>query len=324
MKIVISIDDNGKVLIEDGSFVNLRPNKGKSILADIPDMTVIDIETTGLDSYCCSIIELAAVKIRNHQIIDKFQTLIDPEEEIDSFIIELTGITNEMVKGKPLFKDVIEEYLTFIGQDIVMGHNVNFDVNFLYDKCIDLNLDFQNDFLDTMRLSRRLFKKLSNHKLITLVKAFGIEEKTSHRAMDDAEQTFHCYEYMIKYAFTNGINISELNLSRNKTLAKHIIATSDEFDIAHPLFKKTCVFTGTLERMTRKEAMQLVANIGGLVADNVTKETNYLILGNNDYRASLKEGKSNKQKRAEKMELDGFDIDIIPEQAFYELIFCND
>jgi DNA polymerase-3 subunit epsilon len=168
-----------------------------------------------------------------------------------------------------------------------------------------------------------LFKELPNHKLGTLVKTFGIGETISHRAIADAEHTFQCYEYMIKHTAANGICFSELDTRRNKALAKHIAATSDEFDTAHPLYGKTCVFTGVLERMTRREAMQLVVNIGGLVADNVTKETNFLILGNNDYKASIKEGKSTKQKKAEDMKLKGKDIEIMPEKVFYDLIFLE-
>lgn len=75
--------------------------------------------------------------------------------------------------------------------------------------------------------------------------------------------------------------------------------------------------------MVRKEAMQIVADLGGKNADNVTKKTNYLILGNNDYCKSIKDGKSSKQKKAEKLKLDGYDIEIIPENVFYDIISEN-
>ena len=72
--------------------------------------------------------------------------------------------------------------------------------------------------------------------------------------------------------------------------------------------------------MPRKEAMQLVANLGGINGDSVTKKTNYLILGNNDYCKAIRDGKSNKQKKAEKLKLEGHDIEILPETVFYELL----
>lgn len=92
------------------------------------------------------------------------------------------------------------------------------------------------------------------------------------------------------------------------------------FDENHPLFGKVCVFTGTLEKMQRKEVMQLVADLGGIPGDNITKKTNYLVLGNNDYCKTIKDGKSTKQKKAEKLILDGADLQIIPEEVFYELV----
>ena len=81
-----------------------------------------------------------------------------------------------------------------------------------------------------------------------------------------------------------------------------------------------CVFTGTLEKMSRKDAMQLVVDFGGSVGDNVTKKTNYLILGNNDFCQSIKDGKSNKQKKAEDLILKGHDIEILSENVFYDLV----
>ena len=76
----------------------------------------------------------------------------------------------------------------------------------------------------------------------------------------------------------------------------------------------------TLEKMARKDAMQIVVDLGGLVGNSVTKKTNYLILGNNDYCSSIKGGKSSKQKKAESLKLAGNDIEIISENVFYDMI----
>ena len=105
--------------------------------------------------------------------------------------------------------------------------------------------------------------------------------------------------------------------------ASDIVSSSENVDPSNPLFGKVCVFTGTLEKMVRKDAMQLVANLGGINADNVTKKTNYLVLGNNDYCSSIKDGKSSKQKKAEKLKLSGQDIEIIPENVFYDIVSCD-
>ena len=99
-----------------------------------------------------------------------------------------------------------------------------------------------------------------------------------------------------------------------------LVASANQIDEDNPLYGQVCVFTGILQQYTRQEAAQIVVNIGGICANNVTKKTNYLILGNNDYCAAIKDGKSSKQKKAEAYKLNGQDIEIIPESVFYDMI----
>ena len=94
----------------------------------------------------------------------------------------------------------------------------------------------------------------------------------------------------------------------------------NEFDEDNPFYGKTVVVTGVLQKMSRAEVMQLIADIGGITGDNVTKKTDYLVLGNNDYCKSIRDGKSSKQKKAEKYILDGLDIKIISENTYYDMI----
>src|SRR5699024_4501797 len=120
----------------------------------------------------------------------------------------------------------------------IVGYNVNFDINFLYDNLLECRDEkLSNDFVDVMRIAKRVLPG-----------------------------------------------------------AKDISTEKTEFNESHPLFGKVCVFTGKLEKMQRKEAMQLVADLGGIPGDRVTKKTSYLILGNNDYCKTIKDGKSSKQK----------------------------
>ena len=102
-----------------------------------------------------------------------------------------------------------------------------------------------------------------------------------------------------------------------------ITATTDDIDEDGFFYGRHVVFTGKLERMTRKEAMQIVVNMGGILDNSVNKHTNYLILGNNDYNAVLHGEKSSKHKKAEKLKLEGQDIDIIDEFTFYDIINGN-
>jgi len=186
--------------LSTGTYKPYREYKGKSLLALVPDYVAVDIETTGLDPQQNDIIEIGAIRIIDGQKAGSFSSLINPGYEIDEFITGLTGITNEMLASAPAIEDVLPHFLEFVGESIVLGHNVNFDVNFIYDNCEStLGRSFANDFVDTMRLSRRLYPEHRHHRLSDLVGRFGVGEAVEHRALADAEQTFRCYEYMKMY-----------------------------------------------------------------------------------------------------------------------------
>lgn len=312
-------------------------NKGKSIIDFPNEYIVIDIETTGLDPSYDEIIEIAALKISNDEIISSFSSLCKPTPYtssddgvttlcyVDEFITKLTGITNEMLSEAPITEIVIKDFIEFIGDSILIGHNVNFDVNFLYDSVKQYyNLDFSNNFIDTMRIARKLLPELKHHRLIDLIKHYGISSTSSHRAMPDVENTYTLFQklksgVMDKYETVQ--EFSALFLKNYKAIdIKSIKPTTESFDDTHPLYNKMCVFTGTLEKMARKDAMQIVVNLGGMCGNSVTLNTNYLILGNLEYTSNIKGDKSNKLKKAEQLKLKGKDIEIISENVFYDLI----
>ena len=325
-----------------------REQKGKSLIDFPKDYCVIDIETTGLDPKYDEIIEVSALKIRDNKVIEKYTSLVKPEqriivygEEIDSFIeegrrvkyiddfiAELTGITNQMLHDAPSIDEVLTSFNKFIGNDILIGHNINFDINFLYDNCINnMKEPLINNFIDTLRLSRKVLPELKHHRLDDLIKYFHKETRNQHRALNDCSLTNEIYkelESLIKekYGSLDAFKEQCKKYSSTKSLrAKDIIAQTTEFNEEHPLFGKVCVFTGTLEKMQRKDAMQIVVNLGGICGDKVTSRTNFLILGNNDYCKTIKDGKSNKQKMAERLKIEGNDIEIISENVFYDYIF---
>lgn len=316
--------------IDAKSFRSGREEKGNSLLAFPDDYVVVDLETTGLSPEYDSILEVCALKVRGNKISDVFSSLVNsgPYVYIDEFITSLTGITREMIDNAPKIENVFPDFLDFIGFDIVMGHNVNFDVNFIYDESMRLlDKPFSNNFIDTMRISRRLHPEERHHRLPDLAQRYSIDSIGAHRAQKDCEITKACYdilssEVLQKYGgydrFTDYLSSTVRGIR-----AKDISTDNQNFDEDHILYGKVCVFTGTLEKMARKEAMQIVADLGGINADSVTKKTNYLILGCNDYCKSIKDGKSNKQKKAEKMQLSGQDIIVISEDAFYEMVGLN-
>lgn len=297
-----------------------RTHKGKSLLLFPEDYTVVDIETTGFDPMFDEIIEVAGIKYRGRNEVGRFQSLVKPDDGIPDYITALTGITNEMVADAPGIEDVLPRFLEFIGEDIVVGHNVHFDVNFLYDYAEDFELKpFSNDLVDTLRLSRRLYPELQGHKLSALAAHFGVEPDGEHRALADCVTTQKCLSAMDAYAAQNG-GIPESAEDLYRKLSKTIVAETSDFDPDSLIYGRTFAFTGKLERMTRKEAMQAVVNAGGHCTDGVVAETNYLVLGNNDYCKAIKDGKSAKQKKAEKMKLNGADIESISESVFCDML----
>ena len=162
--------------------------KGQSLFAFPDDYTVVDIETTGLSSGECEIIEVSALQYRDEVLIGTFSSLIKPTESISPFITALTGITDDMVKDAPDIQKVMGEFYDFVGKDILIGHNVNFDVNFLYDNLwLHNGLVLDNAFVDTLRLARKALPHLTNHKQTTVAAYYGITTDGAHRALRDCE-----------------------------------------------------------------------------------------------------------------------------------------
>lgn len=319
--ITISFDLENGVSI-GGIPRTVRENKGKSQLAFIDDYVVLDLETTGLDPAFDEIIEVAAIKFSNGEKVSEFTTLVKPENKIDEYIKELTGITNEMVKDAPKIEKVLPDLMNFLGDSVIIAHNANFDINFLYDNnMLYFNEPITNRFIDTMRISRRLFRDIS-HRLIDLAMEFKISVEVQHRAMADCEVTQKVYEYMRNHCAVNNIDIvAFLKTSHGKSFdLKEFKPETEEFDVSHPIYGMSVCFTGTLEKFQRKEVLQIVTNLGGIPSDSVTKNTNILVLGNNDYCSSIKDGKSNKQKKAEELILKGHDLIIISEKSFYDML----
>ena len=302
----------------------IRENKGNSKIDLLNKYVVIDIETTGLDPQYDEIIELGALKIENGVIVDSFSKLIKPKTSISDFITQLTGISNSMVENAPSIEEELPNYLKFINEQNIVGHNVNFDINFIYDNLAKiLNKPFTNDYIDTLRLSRKLYPDIKNHKLITVCDYLKINESTHHRALSDCELTFKVYETIKKHINTENIDLEILFKPKvhNKLRAKEVIATTDDFDETNLFYNRYCVFTGTLS-IARKEAMQKVVNLGGKCEDQITKRTNYLILGNLDYE-KCKGEKSSKYRKAEEYILAGQDIQIISENVFFDIVGEN-
>lgn len=303
-----------------------KRNKGKSLIIFPKEFIIIDIETTGLCSDFDDIIEISALKIKDNIVIDSFSSLVKPQDEISDFISNLTGITNKMLENAPKVSDVLLELKKFISGEILMGYNVNFDINFLFDFYLrKLNIELKNDYMDILRLVRANLNngETYNFKLKNVAKYFNIDVSGMHRGLKDCEICFDVYKNIQEIILKKYSSLDEYAESQKKDYTIHvsdIVAKTSAFDFSHPCYDREFVFTGTLEKMTRKDAMQVVVNLGGRIGNSVTKKTNFLVMGNLDYRVTATAEKSSKIIKAENLKLKGQDIEIIPENVFYDMI----
>lgn len=306
-----------------------RPHKGNSKIFFPENCVIFDTETTGLCPGVDSVIEFAGLRIRDSEIVERYSTLVNPGFPVSDFISSFTGITNTMLEAAPCMKDVALQIRNFIGDDLLVGHNVNFDINFLYDEFSRHSVGFlTNDYMDTLRIAKKALPNLAHHTLSDVAAALAVPQSSAHRAMVDCETTFSCL-IKLKPAILRMMTNAEPAPScseRNRYYThsgydlRNISPRCESCDASHPLYGKICVFTGDLTRFSRLEAAQLVADCGGIPANNVTKKTDYLILGNNEYNPLVRDGISNKQRKAESYILAGCDIKIIPEAVFLDLL----
>ena len=165
--------------------------KMSSLLAQVDEYVVLDIETTGLTPQKGGrIIELAGVKVRDGKIVDEFSEFIYPEMKIYKQTIELTGITNEMLAGKPVYGQVLPKFHSFIGNSVIVAHNAIFDWDrFLVYYFERVGIKVQNQVIDTLKLAKLYHPEQDSYKLEALCKLHGIPLENAHRAINDTRAT---------------------------------------------------------------------------------------------------------------------------------------
>ena len=167
---------------------------------NIEDATyaVLDIETTGLSKETDKITEFGIMKIKNGEIIDTFECFVNPEREIPAKVVEVTHITNEMVKDADTIDKVMPKVLDFIGDSIVVAHNADFDIGFIKRNAEILGLEFSNTYIDTLALAKALFPDFKKYKLGIIAEKLDIKVEVAHRALADVETLVAVFNVMIK------------------------------------------------------------------------------------------------------------------------------
>ena len=194
------------------------------------EMVVFDVETTGLSNRTCKLIEIGAVKIKNGEIIDTMDIFVDPEMPIPEKIVNLTHITDEMVKGAPKEREAVRVFLDFAGDDMLIAHNASFDIGFIRIAAERQGFEFNNAYLDTFGLSRYVNPGLKNHKLDTLVELYKLGDFEHHRASDDSKVLAYIFFEMLSQLKKEGIRSFERAIDAMseavdpiKLKARHII-----------------------------------------------------------------------------------------------------
>lgn len=210
----------------------------------MPSIVALDIETTGLDPRSDSIIEIGAVRFSGARVEAEWTTLINPGKQIPSFITQLTGINNEMVRNAPPIKAVIQDFANFVGSDPVVGHNVRFDLSFLQQHRILLD----NEVLDTYELASVLLPTASRYNLGALGQRMGVLLPATHRALDDARVTHAIF-----------VRLQEAGQELPTGLVAEFVRLSEVFQ-----WGARWVFTQILQRQMRQPMSQKLPRMSAL------------------------------------------------------------
>ncbi|MBQ9765047.1 MAG: 3'-5' exonuclease [Lachnospiraceae bacterium] len=170
----------------------------------VENYIAIDIETTGLTPKTDRIIEIGAVRVRSGEIVEKRNWLINPKCKIPEFVVELTGISDEMVCEAPTIDEVMPEFIDFCDEEVIIGHHIITDFSFLKRNAVNLGMTFEKKAIDTLRLARIILAELERKNLAFLCGELSlIDNMSAHRAMDDAVATIALYNYMWEHIGEN-------------------------------------------------------------------------------------------------------------------------
>ncbi|NLC87656.1 MAG: PolC-type DNA polymerase III [Clostridiaceae bacterium] len=157
---------------------------------------VLDLETTGLSFRTEKITEIGIMKVKNGEVIDEFSTFVNPEKPIPQKVVEVTNITDDMVKDAPKIEEVLPKVLEFVGDSVLVAHNADFDMGFLKHNAKELGYNSENTYLDTLGLAKQLFPNFKKYKLGIIAEKLGIEVEVAHRALDDVDTTVKVLKVM--------------------------------------------------------------------------------------------------------------------------------
>lgn len=293
-------------------------NKVNNLNSNLKDFTIIDFETTGISVFNNEIIEIGAIKVRDLEIVDTFETLCNPLKNIENDYIH--GIKDNDVLNSKYPTAYMDDLLAFIGDDTIFAYNAPFDIEFLNSYLKD---NISNKVVDVLALARARENR-NSYKLVDVREDLNINT-VRHRSIGDCEATLEYYKYMLfkydikRFQYCNiDSDLSNLRAKRSKKYAdyilEHHIADPSTFDNQHYFYDKNICFSGDFESFSKADAYLKVADIGGNIQKNVTLKTNILVLANQNE-------KTTKEKKVDEYNLrPNINIEKMYEKDFLKLL----
>ena len=186
---------------------------------------VLDLETTGFSAVTEKITEVGIMKVKNGELIDEFSCFVNPEKPIPQRVVEVTNITDDMVKDAETIDKVFPKILEFLGDSVVVAHNAKFDVGFLKQNAKVLGYNFDYTVLDTLALAKDVFPEMKKYKLGKIADALGIKVEVAHRALDDVDTTVKVFNVMLEKLRKRGVT----KLEEIDTIGRDEASRKEEF-----------------------------------------------------------------------------------------------
>ncbi|MGZ9569270.1 exonuclease domain-containing protein [Alcaligenes nematophilus] len=279
----------------------------------MPTFVSLDVETANADM--SSICQIGMCHFENGEVVDRWETLIDPQDYFDDINEEIHGITWDMVQGAPIFQDVHQEIFSRTHGQLVVTHT-RFDRTALFQSYGKISQPFMDcDWLDSAMVARRAWPDVAQRGfgLARLAERCGIKFK-HHNALEDAEAAG---KVLIQALRESGQDLEWWKSRVLRPLVEWTVRQEGNPD--GPLFGETVVFTGALS-IPRRDAVVLAAQLGCNVVENVTKAVTMLVVGDQDVLKLAGHEKSSKHRKAEQLIVKGQEIRILRESDFISLM----
>ena len=214
-------------------------SKGQSLDCEY---CVLDLETTGISCQTEKITEVGIIKYKNGEVIDEFECFVNPEKPIPPRVVEITHITDDMVKDAETIDKIIPKIIDFIGDSVLVAHNADFDIGYLKYNFEKYGYKLENTYIDTLRLAKAIFPDLKKYKLGLIADSLNIQVDVAHRALDDVKTLVAVFKVMIdKTKEEHGKTIDDFDLKFETDFRKlpsyHIIIIAKNYVGLKNLYK---------------------------------------------------------------------------------------